>query len=56
MNRRLYGFFTKRLDEAGLHQVSDSRGRPRQALDPAVLPFGVVSLYGKAFSLPASDD
>ena len=25
MNRRLYGFFTKRLDEAGLDQVPDAR-------------------------------
>jgi hypothetical protein len=25
MNRRLYGFFSKRLDEAGLDQVPDSR-------------------------------
>ena len=25
MNRRLYGFFTKRLDEAGLEQVPNGR-------------------------------
>jgi hypothetical protein len=25
MNRHLYGFFSKRLDEAGLDQVPDSR-------------------------------
>jgi hypothetical protein len=134
MNRRLYGFFTKRLDEAGLDQVPDDRDdrgkrwdlgallrtavgamlagaqsladveelstrmstpikrlfgiqRPvpdttlrdalctvepqtlrgslhavvhqaqrRKALDPSELPFGVISLDGKAFSIPATDD
>jgi hypothetical protein len=134
MNRRLYGFFTKRLDEAGLHQVPDGRdhrgkrwdlgallrttvgamlagakslaeveelstrmstplkrlfgiqrrvpdttlrdvlctvdpqtlrsslhavvhqAERRKALEPSVLPFGVGSLDGKAFSIPATDD
>jgi hypothetical protein len=133
-NRRLYGFFTKRLDEAGLDQVPDGRddrgkrwdlgallrtavgamlagaqsladveelstrmstpikrlfgiqrrvpdttlrdalcsvdpqtlrgslhavvhqAQRRKALDPSELPFGVVSLDGKAFSIPATDD
>lgn len=134
MNRRLYGFFTKRLDEIGLDQVPDGRdnrgkrwdlgallrtvvggmlagarslaeveelsqrtstpikrlfsiqrrvpdttlrdalctvdpqtlrtrlhtvvhqAERRKALEPSVLPFGVVSLDGKAFSIPAADD
>ena len=134
MNRRLYGFFTKRLDEAGLELVPDGRddrgkrwdlgallrtvvgamlagaesladveelttrmsspikklfgiqrrvpdttlrdalctlepealrsclhdvvhqAARRKALDPSGLPFGVVSLDGKAFSIPATDD
>ncbi len=134
MNRRLYGFFTKRLEEAEFDQVPDGRdergkrwnlgallrtvvgamlagaqsladveelstrmstpirrlfgiqrrvpdttlrdvlctvdpqtlrsslhavvhqAERRKALEPSVLPFGVVSLDGKAFSIPASDD
>lgn len=134
MNRRMYGFFRKRLDEAGLDQVRDARddrgkrwdlgallrtlvgamlagakgladveelsermstpikrlfgiqrrvpdttlrdalctvepdelrsclhtlvhqAQRRKALEPSVLPFGVVSLDGKAFSIPAADD
>jgi len=134
MNRRLYGFFSKRLDEAGLELVPDGshdRGKRcdmgallrtvvgatlagakslaeveelstrmstpikrlfgiqrrvpdttvrdalctvepnelrsslqavvhhaarRKALEPSALPFGVVSLDGKAFSIPATDD
>ncbi len=134
MNRRMYGFFRKRLDEIGLDQVRDNRddrgkrwdlgallhtvlgamltgarsladveemtermsspmkrlfgiqrrvpdttlrdalctidpdelrsclhivvhqAQRRKAFEPSELPFGVVSLDGKAFSIPAADD
>jgi hypothetical protein len=38
-----------------LHALVKSAQR-RKALDPDELPFGVVSLDGKGFSIPASDD
>ena len=38
-----------------LHAVVRQAQR-RKALEPSALPFGVVSLDGKGFSIPAADD